>query len=224
MAGSQPVLPLPSFGDNFAQRQAQQQRLSMALTNSTLDRQLSALRDLPNITKIAGPEAADRYASLFANVPEGTEIVNTPYAQTLAGLNLAGLARRAAGGGGGGGRRGKEGHKGGMVIDMYDANGNVVTSMPAKPTDLQHLELQWANQQPGGYTRIRYSQPTGDYSDRNVTTPPPAAPTTPQAPAPGKSDTGNVAGNNVDGIVANPDGTFTGPNGVRYNADGSRAE
>ena len=205
MAGSQPRIDYPNFGGNFADRQAQQQRLSMALTNSTLDRQLSAIKDLPNIAAIAGPAAADRYASLFGNVPEGTNIVDTPYANALSMANLAYANRRGTKSGSG--SDDDEGLWGDMkssdaIIEYADGRRLVMDSNSAKEA------LESSIRDEGGlpFKVIQWGKPPTKQAFDQIMTP--GAPVQQK-----RSDTGNIAGANasgtVSGLTQNEDGSWT---------------
>ena len=197
MAGSQPRIDYPNFGGNFADRQAQQQRLSMALTNSTLDRQLSAIKDLPNIAAIAGPAAADRYASLFGNVPEGTNIVDTPYANQLSQLKLAALVNRGKKSGGDDDEDLFSKMKSSDALVQYeDGSFGVMDSNSAK----EALESSVRNEGGLPFKIVRWGKPENVEQYRQMS-------------RERKSDTGNVAGANasgtVSGLTQNEDGSWT---------------
>ena len=153
MAGQAPATPPPMFGTQYADRQAQQQRLEQLMVGSDLDRRSGLMQNIisnaPNIAALSGVGAVDQLGNMFADAE--TPIFNNQYGQEgdmirrqqqMAQLASTQRSNRPKAGGGGGGKGGNPAvdpnRMGFRIPEGYPGAGQIVPF--DNPEDVQ----KWA--------------------------------------------------------------------------------
>ena len=182
MAGMAPSTMPPGFGAQYADRQAQQQRLEGALVGSDLDRRAGMMNNIisnaPNIAALSGVGAVDQLGNMFADAE--TPIFNNAYGQQGDQLRrqeqmarLAAIQRSNRGGGATSGG-GLDMRSSDVLIKYPDGRTAIMDSNSAR----EALESEYAtdaNGNPGvlPFEIIQWGKPTGTgatgYTQQNVT-------------------------------------------------------
>lgn len=218
MAGQAPATPPPGFGAQYADRQAQQQRLETALVGTDLDRRASMMGNIisnaPNIAALSGVGAVDQLANMFADAE--APIFNNAYGQqgdmlrrlqqkaSLAATNRSNMPRTVD-------NSGPTMKSTDVLIRYEDGRTAIMDSNSAK----EALESAYANATEGTAPRlpfeiIQWGAPiSGDingpaFTQQNV------MPTNPQQPQTTEQDN----------IIRFKDGSYV-KDGVAYDKDGN---
>lgn len=142
MVGQVPQTPPPGFGSEYADRQAQQQRLEQVMVGGDLNRRAQLMGNIisnaPNIAALSGVGAVDQLANQFVDAE--APIFNNAYGQQgdvlrrqeqVARIAAANRSGRGGGRGGGGGKTsdipaGANINPDDVILVEYDEQGNPI--------------------------------------------------------------------------------------------------
>lgn len=222
MAGQAPATNPPRFGAEYADRNAQQQRLESTLAASDLNRRSEMMGNIisnaPNIAALSGVGTVDQLANMFgdAEAPifnneygqQGDQLRRSEQMARLAAINRGG--RGGGRGGGGGGSSGPKMKSTDVLVRYPDGSTAIVDSNSVKET----LEQSYAVDADGNagvmpYEIVNWGIPVSGPMQQNMI---------PQPAGGGTTGGGDASGGGASAIgpSAFDDGTVKNVGGTEY--------